>query len=251
MKHFAVAAAAIAAVVGTPVSAKAVLDLRAAEGQQSRMENGVEAINSDMPHSSVRIFEVEEKVGKRGTIQIVVLNASDQPTNLGSENVDMRSDSGTAIETISYERLVKEEKHRQMWAAIGAAMGAAANNINAANAGNTYGTVNTYGSGYSSQSTFTAYNPGQTYAAQSLANAQNQQTFDRLGATSAAAMEALKANLRTTTIDPGRSFGGQVMYELPKDLRSAKGDVPLLIRVKVAGDEHVFHGVLVNSKKKK
>ena len=229
----------------TAQAAKYKLALTSQDQQQSRMDNGVQAINSDLPHSSVRVFEVEDPVSKRGELRIYALNASDKPVNIGAECVTMEAGDGTPIQIISYERQVKEEKHRQMWAAIAAGLAAASNNIAASNAGYGYGTVNAYGSnGPWATGTFSTYNAGQAYAAQSLANLQNQAIFNRLGVTSAAAMDALKVNMRTTTVDPGNSFGGQIVYELPKQLQKLKVPLSVLVHVKIGDDVHTFRGLL-------
>ncbi|MXP27918.1 hypothetical protein GRI58_03660 [Porphyrobacter algicida] len=226
-------------------AAKFKFDLDAEPGQHSRMDHGMKAIDSDEAKSSVRLFETEGTVKKRGTLMLYALNAGSEPVNLGVENVTMETSSGEPIEMISYERLVKEEKKRRAWAAVAAGLSAMSNSLAASNAGYTNGTVSAYGSGGWATGTYSGYNGGQAYAAQSIANAQNQANFQRLAETNAAAMQALRVNLRTTTIDPGNSFGGQVMYELPKDVRSSKEPVTILIHVKIGDEMHDFLAHLV------
>lgn len=239
----------------TAAQAKALyLDLTVAgEHQRSRMDAGVEAIDSSVEHSSVRIHEDENKVSKRGQFSISVFNASNAPSNFGTENITIAFGDGAPVAVISYDRLLKEEKNRQMWAAIAAGMSAAGNNMSAAQAGYSsgyasysgstygrYGTYNSYGS-----ASYSGYNGAAAYAAQANANAQNEAMFDRLAASNAANREALKANLRTTTIDPGTGFGGMVTFELPSKARKLKDPVPVHIIVEFAGDKHEFSGQLV------
>src|SRR5688572_9278737 len=120
MNKYAAFAVGIAALVAPAqvMAAKFKLDLAAQDGQVSRMDSGVEAVDSDLPTSSVRVFETEENVKKRGLLTLYALNAGERPVNLGSENVSLETIDGTQIAVIPYEKLLKEEKNRQMWAAV-------------------------------------------------------------------------------------------------------------------------------------
>jgi hypothetical protein len=60
----------------------------------------------------------------------------------------------------------------------------------------------------------------------------------------AASMEALKAYMRTTTVDPQQMFGGSVTFELPKEARDSKTDVPVTFVVTINGEEHRFDTLL-------
>jgi hypothetical protein len=156
----------------------------------------------------------------------------------------MTTADGAVIPIIAYDQLLREEKNRQTWAAIGAALGAAANGISAANAGYSHGTVSAFGNGGSAFGTWNSYNGGQAFAAQAIANQQNAAMFSRMAETNADQMEAPQVNLRTTTVDPGASFGGQVMFELPKDMRKKKVDYPVVLAVKFGEEVHTFNAVL-------
>lgn len=238
--------AAILLATGTGANAaKQYLNVQAEPEQQSRMDSGVEMVESDLPTTSARIFEPEVKVEKRLAIQVMVFNASGEPFNFGPENVTAETAGGEAVAVIPYEKLVKEEKGRRTWAAIGLALGAMGNSLNAANAGYSHGTVNAFGSGGWGTANYSAYNAGQAYAAQSLANTQNQIATARFQENSAASMEALKANLRTTTVDPGETFGGQLMLEMPKAARKSKEPVDVLIHMALGGETHTFHAQLI------
>lgn len=236
-------------------SAKATyLDLYAqGDRQRARMDSGVEAVDSALPNSSVRVVESEEKVSKRGQFSVAVFNASGAPINFGTENVTVAVGNSPPMPTVTYERLVKEEKNRMMWAAVAAGLNAASNNIAASQAGYSsgtvaysgatygrYGTVNSYGTG-----SYSGYNAGAAYAAQATANTQNEQIFGRLAAESAASLQALKANLRTTTIDPGSSFGGLIMFDIPPKARKPAEPIPIRIIVEIAGEKHEMVGRLV------
>lgn len=232
------------------------MQLNPGADQIARMESGVAAVDSTTPGSSIRLIQAEGDVKKRGSIGILVMNQSDRPFNFGAENVTAKLADGTPVEIITYERLVKEEKRRQMWRAVAAGMAAAGNSMSAANSGyysgygsysgSTFGTIGS--TPYNSMTTGTVmvsgYNYGQAQAAQSAANLQNQANFARMADQNAASMKALKAYMRTTTVDPQQMFGGSLLFELPKAARGSKADVPVTFVVTVNGEQHSFETVL-------
>lgn len=229
-------------------AASQYLDLHALEFQRSRMDQGIETIDSFSDKTSVRIIEPQDKVSRRVRLSVIVYNHGDEPFNFGPENIQATiGPRNEAVAVVPYERLLKEEKNRAGWRAAFAAMGAAGNNMAAANAGTSYGTFNAYSrQGYVGGGNWQSYNSGQAYAAQSLANAQNRQLFDSLTASNLAGLQALGANLRTTTIDPQDFYGGQVTLELPKSARKAKNTLDLTLIVNVGPEVHVFEAGLVS-----
>ena len=101
-----------------------------------------------------------------------------------------------------------------------------------------------YNSSTFGTATYSGYNAGQAQVAQSVATAQNQATFARMAEQNASKMEALKAYMRTTTVDPQQMFGGAVMFELPPPARNAKADVPVTFVVTIDGEQHTFDALL-------
>jgi hypothetical protein len=245
MKRKLILAAVLLGVSAPALAAKQYLDVQAAADQQSRMDYGVEMVESSLPMTSARLFEPEERAKKRVAVKVMVYNAGAVPLNFGPENVTVETVEGMAVAVIPYERLLKEEKNRQAWAMVGMALGAAGNSMSASQAGYNYGTVNAYGNGGWATGTYSSYNGGQAYAAQSIANAQNQQMAARFQENKAAAFEALQANLRTTTVDPGEVFGGQITIELPPAVRKSKAPVDLLIRMRMGEEVHTFNAQVV------
>lgn len=256
MRRSVFGAIVLALCSGSAVAAKFTMQLAPTAQQQSRMQGGIAAVDDTSAGSSVRLIQAEGDLKKRGSIAVIVMNHGQKPFNFGAENVSAKLADGTAVQIITYDQLVHEEKRRQMWAAVAAGLAAAGNSMSAANAGyyrgtttyngSTYGTIgstsfnaNTYGTG-----TYSGYNSGQAALAQSLANAENQATFARMAENNASNMDALKANIRTTTIDPQQMFGGSVMFELPKQARASKIDVPVIFTVTIDGEEHRFDAVL-------
>jgi hypothetical protein len=224
--------------------------------QVSRMESGVAAVDDTTAGSSVRLVQAEDDLKKRGSIELLVMNHSDKPFNFGPENVTAKLADETPVAIITYEQLAHEEKRREMWAAVAAGLAAAGNSMSAANSGYYSGTAhysgNTYGSlgGTSFNSTtygtatVSGYDYGRAQAAQAAANAQNSATFARMAENNAASMKALKAYMRTTTVDPQQMFGGSVTFELPKSAQKSRTDVPITFVVTVDGEAHRFDAVL-------
>ena len=255
MRRFAYVVSLLA-LASPATAAKFTMQLIAAPEQQSRMQGGVAAVDGSSAGSSVRLVQAEGDLKKRGSIAVLVMNQADKPFDFGPENVTATLADGTAVEIITYERLVREEKKRQTWAAVAAGLAAAGNSMSAANSGyysstatysgSTFGTFgNTpYNSRSSGMAHISGYNSAQAQRAQSVANAQNQASFARLVEQNASSMQELKAYMRTTTVDPQQMFGGSVIFELPKTVHKAKGDVPIAFAVTVNGEAHKFDAVL-------
>jgi hypothetical protein len=112
--------------------------------------------------------------------------------------------------------------------------------------GATYGSLGStpYSSSTFGTATYSGYNAGQAALAQSAANAQNQVIFSNMAEQNAASMEALRAYMRTTTVDPQQMFGGSVTFELPKQARDSKVDVSVIFVVTINGEEHKFDALL-------
>jgi hypothetical protein len=256
MRRYLIALVAYGAFTTPAIAAKFDMNLQASPEQTFRLLHGVRALDSASPHSTVRLIQAEGPIKKRSTVQVLVMNHGEKPFDFGAESVSARLADGTSVPIITYERLMKEEKKHQMWAAIATGLGAAGNSMNAANAGyvsgsatysgSTYGTFGStpYSAHTSGTAYVTAYDPARAQVAQSIANQENQANFERLADRHAANIQALGGMLRTTTVDPGQMFGGSVMFELPTSVRRSKGPVPVTFFVNVGGEEHRFEAVL-------
>lgn len=251
MKRVVIIATALAC-ASPAVAGKFDMQLQAGPEQSLRLQNGLGAVDSHAPKSSARLIQHEGAIKKRGTIQLLVMNHGDTPFNVGPENLVVRTADGTAIEVVTYERLRKEEKKRQFWSAVATGLAAAGNNMNAANAGTSYGSGSFRGSTYgtfgnsttSGTANWTNYNGGAAYVAQAHANEQNQRMFGNMADQNAARMEALGANLRTTTVDPQDMFGGQIVFELPKEVRGSKEPVAVTFVVTLGDEVHEIPAIL-------
>lgn len=215
----------LALLIACPANAaKLYIGVTPKANQVERFESGVRAIASSMDRSSIRFVPSESPVKKRGEVQLIIMNHNNQAFNFGPENVSAKLADGSTVPIIGYDQLVREEKKRQTWAAVAAGLGAVGNAMSAANAGYYRGNSFTQGrvgsTSFSGTTTYSGYNSGVAQIAQANATTQNQLMFAQMSQNNASRMNALKDNIRTTTIDPENLIGGIVMFELPKASRS-------------------------------
>ncbi len=190
---------------------------------------------------AVRVMPTSTAFEGRLSLGVVAFNDGHAGANLGAENVRVFTANGTSLRVFTYDQLVKEAKTAATWAAVAVALSGAAN----AYAASQPTTVNTYGSasgnlGYANYaSTSTIYNPANAALANSLNQAQTSRSINQIGATLDATLGSLGSSvLRTTTIEPGNAFGGNVIVDKPK---FAKGEeATLRVVVTFSGEEHEF-----------
>lgn len=211
-------------------------------------------------------------VSKRGKSVVVVSNARRGPAvgyrrvvvgiqnvsgtslnfNLGDVEIFETKDGNPVrpMTVVTYERLVNEEKTRQVIGALllGAAAGANAYAASQAGYGTAYGTVNTtsygrYGT-YNSTSNVAVnyYDPGVNYMAQANAAAQNAAMIGEARVNAERNLAALENGvIKSNTMMPGEWYGGQLFFEVP----AAMGEHPdlktFLIRIRVGSDVHQFN----------
>jgi hypothetical protein len=251
---------ALAFVAGDALAAEYVMDLTAKADQSSRFEDGRKAVDDVTPISSVRILGPRQQTPKQGGFRVYVLNKSGKPLNFGPECISIKMPDGTAVAMLTYQDLLKQERRRAAWQALAVGLASAGRNIQASQAGNTYGTATysgtssgTYGSTpYTANSfgtaTFSGYNAGAALAAQSLADEQNQRDLQAMQLSQAAKREDLAQVMKMTTIDPGQAFGGIVQYMIPPVVNSSKVAVPITIEVRFGDEVHTFQGTLAKYK---
>src|SRR5690606_28491869 len=105
---------------------------QALEDQETIFQEGVEAIVS--PKNSLvavrplaRVYSSEE----RPTLVVSVLNGSDEPYDLSTENIHVSIDDHPH-KVFTYDELVAEIERQQAWAAFAVAVSGAAQSYNAA-----------------------------------------------------------------------------------------------------------------------
>ena len=213
----------------------------AAPSQDVKYDNGSALVMSKKDHGAVRVSPTATSFEKRIGLGVVAFNDGTQAANLGAENVRAFTAAGAPVRVFTYEQLVKEAKTAAAWQAVAVALAAGANAYAAAQPT----TYNTYGSAYGSrgyvnyQASTTVYNSANAAIANQINQAQTSRSMDQISASLDATLTSLGTSmLRTTTIEPGNAFGGQVVIEKPK---FAKGEAQTLrVVVTFAGEDHEF-----------
>jgi hypothetical protein len=191
--------------------------------------------------SVVQIAPPPASKDKQPAIAVIVLNRSDRAASIGYENVTIRTVTGTPAQLVTYEELQRKARQRAGWATFFAILAAGANSYAAQQSA--YGTG--YGSAYTStpyggiHTTYATsyYSPIAGQLALDRAEAQNGDMFRAISNQLDATMARLDgAVLRTTTIDPGDSFGGAVVVKLPKGAKLSD----LVVSVSFRGEIHEF-----------
>ncbi len=223
------------------------------EDQKSVFKDGRKTLMSTKRNTVIVAAEAEiVKSGQREGFIIAVNNGTNQDIPFSTEEItatvlDETSGQKTALKVFNYEELVREEKKRQAWAAVSAALGGVSDSIAATNAGysRTSGTYS--GSAYSGYGTgaygygrysSTTYNPAAAQAAQNVAKANSEERFAQLRAEGRENLQNLSsAILKKETIFPGAWYGGIVKVKLP-EVTETRQEIQLFINV--AGEMHIF-----------
>jgi len=188
----------------------------AAADQTIRYSQGAATILSDKQQGSIQItpFGV---TGNRMVFGVAVFNKGTRAANYGVENVTSIDTNKTALRVYTHDELVAEAKDQARARVIAAILvGAAA--AYAANQ-NAYSTTNGYVAGPGGFATFSAttYNPAAAAIGTAAAGAATGYAISSIENNLDDTMAHLNgALLQTTTVDPGRSYGGQVVVDLPK-----------------------------------
>lgn len=192
-------------------------------------------------------------IGYRRVV-VGIENLSNGPLNFNLSDVEIfETKDGQPtrpMTVVTYERLVNEEKTRQVIGALllGAAAGANAYAASQAGYGTAYGTVNTtsygrYGT-YNSTSNVAVsyYDPGVNYMAQANAAAQNAAMIGEARANAEQNLAALENGvIKSHTLMPREWYGGQLFFEVPAAMGEQADLKTFLIRIRVGGDVHQFN----------
>lgn len=225
--------------VPTPVS------LQAREGQELSYSQGMGCVQGGADTSDGFLLTslcAQPKDRSRSVLIVRVANRTSRPVTIQEGAVSAQSAAGP-LEVLAHTALMREEKTRQTWAAIGAGIAAVGNSMAASDAGySSYqGTAHTSakvsGPGgrarVNATTTFsgTAFDGAAAAAAQQRANAENALLFERLAAEKEMGEQAIEGALRTHTVQPGESHAAFVEMELPRQRNGAVQSVDVVLRV--------------------
>jgi hypothetical protein len=204
--------------------------------QQAMMRDGQPALVSRQKTSLVLVRPASRQLKANGRpVFVVGIN------NIGKTPVDFRvaqvevtqhvGGSDYAMQIVTYEMLVQEEKNRQLAAAILTGVAAAGNAYSASRAG--YGSYTT-----PSGRTGTFYSPTAAAIAQNTAAAQNDAMIGATIENGQRNMAVLEQSvIKDNTMMPGEWYGGQLHLAPLADQESAQKSYTIVITV--GSDRHV------------
>jgi hypothetical protein len=205
--------------------------------QQALMRDGQPALVSRQKNSLVLVRTASRQFQANGRpVFVVGIN------NLGKAPVDFRvaqveavqhvGGSDYAMQVVTYEMLVQEEKNRQVAAAIFTGLAAAGNAYSASQAG--HGNYTT-----PSGRTGTFYDPTAAAIAQGNAAAQNEAMVAATVEAGQRNMAALEQTvIKDNTMMPGEWYGGKLYLAPPTDQEG--GQKAYTIVITVGPDRHVI-----------
>jgi hypothetical protein len=224
-------------------------------GQMVINRDGLQGVVSKRAKSVVVVSNARRgpAAGYRRVV-VGIQNVSNTPINFNLSDAEIfetkNGEPTRSMTVVTYERLVNEEKTRQVIGALllGAAAGANAYAASQAGYGTAYGTVNTtsygrYGT-YNSTSNVAVnyYDPGVNYMAQANAAAQNAQMMANASANAERNLSVLENGvIKSNTMMPGEWYGGQLFFEVPTAMGEIADLKTFLIRIRVGADVHQFN----------
>jgi hypothetical protein len=220
------------------------VQFRPSADQQSLVRDGQPAIVSTKKNTIAILQPAARQfqIGGRPVFVLAIYNRSSTPQDFRVANISVTqrlNGNDAQLKVITYEELVREERTRQAFHALGAGLAAAGNSMSAAQAGYYHSNSTVYGPSGSYQVTTTGYSPAAAAIAQSNANMQNEHMIN-------AAIERGRANManlersviKDDTLLPGEWYGGQLHIQ---PLVSEQGPTKLYsIVVRVGADRHEF-----------
>jgi hypothetical protein len=211
------------------------------DGQQVRYLQGTATTFSEKRGSAIQVTPYGVNQEGRLVFAVAAFNKSMSPQNFGVENVHLLGANGEQVKVFTSNELQSEAKNRATWAQVGIVLAG----ISAAAAANASAYSTTSGSVYSryGSASFYAqtYDPAVAYAGTAAASANTAYGIAQVQYALDNTLTRLRGEiLQTTTIDPGKSFGGTTISE------SLRGDYPRKFSVSVlwGTDEHAFSFVV-------
>jgi hypothetical protein len=213
----------------------------AKQNQQALVRDGQPALVSRQRNSIVLIRPAlrEMRAGARPVFVVGIYNLTNAPLDFRVGNVAVTQTIGgqtAALEVITYETLVSEERTRQVFQAVAVGLAAGANAAAAANAGRYSNSSTVYTPRGTYQVHTTGYSPTAAAIAQSNASAQNDAmisaTIER-GQANLATLE--QAVIKDNTLMPGEWYGGQLHIQ---PLVSDSAPKTYQIAMRVGSDLH-------------
>jgi hypothetical protein len=210
--------------------------------QQIRYEQGTPTTYSEKKFGAVQVTALGINSDKRPVFGVAAFNKEAMPSNFGVENMSLAEADGTQDKIFTSGDLIHEAKVQAEWAEVGTVLAGAAAAYGATQSAysTTRGTAFTpYGPvSYSSRT----YDPAVAYAGSAAAGVATGASLEAIKNSLDHTIEAVRGNvLQTTTIEPGNSYGGNVVAD---SLSSSTYPQDIELHISWNGNEHVFKFVV-------
>lgn len=221
---------ALVAVLLLPQSASADVKVRYFKGAPTFI--------STLPNSAVEVGLPPPTNDHRIWIAVAVLNRGASPLTLGYENIAITSASGVPAKLHAYDDLQHSARVKAGWMTFFAALAGGLNSYAATQSAYGHASGGAYSAtpygGVSTTFSSTYYSPVAAQMALDRADAENTSMFHAIAGQLDAALAKDDAVLRTTTIDPADSFGGAVVFDLPRGAQMKD----MVVTVDFGGETH-------------
>ena len=212
------------------------------DGQISEWQDGTQSLDDIGHQSIVRLTNSHDQLpDKQTTFRIYFLNISDEPINLGPENIWIEYGNGERVAIATHDDLIgrfrRDLKRRRALAAFAGAMSASSANGYSSGTFSYMGSTN-YGTQFSGVGTYTAYNPALARQQRDQAIAQTNATFNSIQVRQLEGISALNGLLRTTSVKPGQVHGSIVAFDPPRSFKKLSSSSTIFVVVKVGETEH-------------
>ena len=225
MRYVAIGLAIAVAGCATPIATYSVSE---ADRPYSFYLQGAPFVVSEGENARVTLGPAEpaQAAGDRQLFVVEIVNLSNRPFNVGPENFSAASDTGRAITALSAEQLQKEANRKAKRIKLAAALDQIGNDLEAANAGHTYGrgsysgstNVNgTYGSARATtygHVNYSSYDSSSAALARLAANSENREI--RAEASARVAQVKQQAQLgafQRQTVPPGQAVSSLMILD--------------------------------------
>ncbi len=207
--------------------------------QDVRFDRGTPTTFAEGAQGALQVTPLGVNDDRQLVFGIAAFNKGHESRNFGVEDLSLSTLNGSNIKLFTYAELVHKEKVKATWRAVAVALSgaAAAYSANANAYSTTTGYVSTPYGGASYYSR--TYDPAVAYAGTAAASAATAYGLVSIKNSLDRTVAGLRGHvLQTTTIDPGDSYGGEVIADgLPK------GKLPqdVVLSVQWNGDDYKFH----------
>lgn len=223
---------------GTALARNYIVNLEPGNARIIHGHAGLHAVDEKTEVAHIRIIAPGLKVGKRGTIRVLVKNLGETAFEFGPDDVSLTLADGAELTKVPFSefdrgyKLIKREQDRaaavqmQNNSTIGTLIGQTG-------AGTTAGSINA------------ATSPSGTLTGGSLnTDDLRRSSEDEYAMPGGKTLDALYQVLMPDLVAPQAVSGGYLVFDIPESMRSGKDDIPLTITVRTGSKVNQFTAVL-------